>query len=170
MSMIICLSFSFSVLAYGDRTFAFTANCFGFGQPPRAGMGSRGRAAASAFPGAVLIPQSPELRRFPNQPHRRTESFALYLRYQTTHHRAYYRALKQLLSLQKERAKSGTKLLVRFPKPTSDNLMLTQIIAEPQPALSGAGSPDPRRSPRSSTHSKVPALINQHHFVFAKPG
>ncbi len=78
------------------------------------------------------------------------KSFALYLRYQTTHHRAYYRALKQLLSLQKERAKSGTELLVLFPKPTSDHLMLTQIIPEPQPALSGAGSPDPRRSPERS--------------------
>jgi hypothetical protein len=35
------------------------------------------------------------------------KAFALFLRYQTTHHRAYYRALKQLQALQKARAQSG---------------------------------------------------------------
>jgi hypothetical protein len=37
------------------------------------------------------------------------KALALYLRYQTTHHRAYYRALKQLLALQKTRAQSDAQ-------------------------------------------------------------
>ena len=34
------------------------------------------------------------------------KAFALYLRYQTTHHRAYFRALKQLMALQKAHSQS----------------------------------------------------------------
>ncbi len=80
------------------------------------------------------------------------KSFALYLRYQTTHHRAYYRALKQLVAVQKERAKSTTKPVIVYPKPTADHIVLidpplTETIAAP----SGAGSPDPRRTATSGS-------------------
>jgi hypothetical protein len=67
---------------------------------------------------------------------------ALYLRYQTTHHRAYYRALKQLLTLQQTRTKKGEKP-VFYPKLTTQQIQL-------EPAPSGAGSPDPRSSPQRS--------------------
>jgi hypothetical protein len=79
--------------------------------------------------------------------------FALYLRYQTTHHRAYYRALKQLLTLQKSRTQANEKPVL-YPKLTSQHIepepQSLQSISEPQSARSGAGSPDPRRSPERS--------------------
>jgi hypothetical protein len=71
--------------------------------------------------------------------------FALYLRYQTTHHRAYYRALKQLLTLQKARTQSTTKPITVYP-----NLTAEHILTEPPPTQSGAGAPDPRCSPQRS--------------------
>jgi hypothetical protein len=48
------------------------------------------------------------------------KAFALYLRYQTTHHRAYYRALKQLMALQKARAQSGAPAVSDQPAPDFD--------------------------------------------------
>jgi hypothetical protein len=80
------------------------------------------------------------------------KSFALYLRYQTTHHRAYYRALKQLVALQKERAKSTTKRAILYPKPTADNIVLVDPPSTESIAVaSGAGSPDPRWTPSSGS-------------------
>jgi hypothetical protein len=80
--------------------------------------------------------------------------FALYLRYQTTHHRAYYRALKQLTTLQTSRAQSSEKTVL-YPKPASDRIVInpppTQAIIEQPSAQSGAGFPDPRRSPERSS-------------------
>ena len=49
------------------------------------------------------------------------KAFALYLRYQTTHHRAYYRALKQLMALQKARAQSGAPHITDEPVPDFDH-------------------------------------------------
>ena len=72
------------------------------------------------------------------------KSFALYLRYQTTHHRAYYRALKQLLTLQKARSQPTTKPITIYPKQTLEHVVLTESLQR------GAGSPDPRRSPERS--------------------
>src|SRR5271165_4340601 len=48
------------------------------------------------------------------------KAFALFLRYQTTHHRAYYRALKQLLAMQKARAQSGASRVADQPAPAFD--------------------------------------------------
>jgi hypothetical protein len=77
--------------------------------------------------------------------------FALYLRYQTTHHRAYYRALKQLVALQKSRSQSTTKPITLYPKPAFEQIVVPETIDAPQPAQSGAGSPDPRRTPTSGS-------------------
>ena len=69
------------------------------------------------------------------------KAFALYLRYQTTHHRAYYRALKQLLALQKARVQSGAPSVPDQPAPDFDGAMdlddiypLSDPAAEPEPA------------------------------------
>ena len=60
------------------------------------------------------------------------KAFALYLRYQTTHHRAYYRALKQLLALQKARAQSGAPAIADQPVPDFDGAVdLDAITREP---------------------------------------
>ncbi len=81
------------------------------------------------------------------------KSFALYLRYQTTHHRAYYRALKQLVTMQQSRTKTGEKSVL-YPKLTTQQVELDpqsiESISESEPARCGAGSPDPRRSPERS--------------------
>jgi hypothetical protein len=74
--------------------------------------------------------------------------FALYLRYQTTHHRAYYRALKQLLTLQKVREHSTSKAVTFYPEVTTDH-----IVIDPQPARSGAGMPT---SGSSNTETSQP--------------
>jgi hypothetical protein len=80
--------------------------------------------------------------------------FALYLRYQTTHHRAYYRALKQLLTLQASRTKTSERPVL-YPTLTTQQIELEpqthQSISELEPARSGAGSPDPRRTPTSGS-------------------
>jgi hypothetical protein len=80
--------------------------------------------------------------------------FALYLRYQTTHHRAYYRALKQLLVLQKSRTQADEKPVI-YPKLTSQHIepepQSLQSISEPESVRSGAGSPDPLRTPTSGS-------------------
>lgn len=62
--------------------------------------------------------------------------FALFLRYQTTHQRAYHRALKQLLALQKTRAKSGSPAISAFPPPGFDATVDPSTIppVEPDPA------------------------------------
>jgi hypothetical protein len=49
------------------------------------------------------------------------KAFALYLRYQTTHHRAYFRALKQLMALQKARAQSGAPTATEYPPSFADS-------------------------------------------------
>ncbi len=90
------------------------------------------------------------------------KSFALYLRYQTTHHRAYYRALKQLIALQKSRAQTITKPVTVYPAISEDHILvidpsLTESIAVP----SGAGSPDPRRSPERSRLSTTGSSITE---------
>jgi hypothetical protein len=72
------------------------------------------------------------------------KSFALFIRYQTTHQRAYYRALKQLLALQKARAKSGSPAITDYPAPRFDATLDPSTIPslEPEP-----GSPDPPEEP-----------------------
>ena len=59
------------------------------------------------------------------------KAFALYLRYQTTHHRAYYRALKQLLALQKTRAQSGVPYISDQPEPNFDAAVDLDCIPRP---------------------------------------
>jgi hypothetical protein len=59
------------------------------------------------------------------------KAFALYLRYQTTHHRAYYRALKQLLALQKARAQSGAPHITDQPAPDFDGTVDLAVTAPP---------------------------------------
>src|SRR5208283_3387120 len=65
------------------------------------------------------------------------KAFALFLRYQTTHQRAYYRALKQLLALQKARAQSSARCVADQPAPAFDaTLDLDPIPVAPQPDTS----------------------------------
>ncbi len=59
------------------------------------------------------------------------KTFALYLRYQTTHQRAYYRALKQLIALQKARAQSGAPPTADRPAPDFDGAMDLSSIPRP---------------------------------------
>ncbi len=59
------------------------------------------------------------------------KAFALYLRYQTTHQRAYYRALKQLLALQKARAQSGAPRASDQPAPIFDGAIDLAASAPP---------------------------------------
>jgi hypothetical protein len=78
------------------------------------------------------------------------KALGLYIRYQTTHHRAYFRALKQLMALQKERAKS-VPTSIAVPKLSTPSP--TVSIAKQEPAtiaISAAngetGLPAPRRA------------------------
>jgi hypothetical protein len=71
--------------------------------------------------------------------------FALYLRYQTTHHRAYYRALKQLMAMQKARAHSGASAIADYPTPPFDGTvdldpLPTNSAIEPVPADPGTST------------------------------
>ena len=84
------------------------------------------------------------------------KAFALYLRYQTTHHRAYYRALKQLLALQKARAQSGAPLVTDQPVPDFDGAIDFDTIpqrsnpaVEPVPADPGT-STEPMTMPQAA--------------------
>ncbi len=88
----------------------------------------------------------------PNQPHRRPQILRPLHPLPTTHHRAYYRALKQLVTLQESRAQIPIKPVILYPKPTAEQILVT----DPPPAESitvpgGAGSPDPRRAPSSGS-------------------
>ncbi len=78
------------------------------------------------------------------------KAFALYLRYQTTHHRAYYRALKQLLALQKARAQSGAQVISGQPAPEFDgtiDLAAIQRPSSPADPAPVAPPPDPLTEP-----------------------
>jgi hypothetical protein len=82
--------------------------------------------------------------------------FALYLRYQTTHQRAYYRALKQLLVLQKARAQSGAPHVTGQPVPGFDGTIdldtipqRSKLAAEPIPADPGT-STEPMTLPQAA--------------------
>jgi len=75
------------------------------------------------------------------------KAFALYLRYQTTHHRAYYRALKQMLALQKARAQSGAPRTPDHPALAFD-------------ARIDFGNIDLSAIPRSSNPAPEPALAD----------
>ena len=76
------------------------------------------------------------------------KAFALFLRYQTTHHRAYYRALKQLMALQKARAQSGAPRITDEPIPDFDDCTLdldsitrpSEPVPEPVPADPGTST------------------------------
>jgi hypothetical protein len=59
------------------------------------------------------------------------KAFALYLRYQTTHHRAYFRALKQLIALQKARAQSDAPIIANQPEPDFDGTLDLSASAPP---------------------------------------
>ena len=84
------------------------------------------------------------------------KAFALYLRYQTTHHRAYYRALKQLLALQKARAQSGAPHITDHPAPDFEGTVDLDAIprpsnpaTEPVPAEPGT-STEPMTLPQAA--------------------
>src|SRR5271165_6202113 len=80
------------------------------------------------------------------------KAFALYLRYQTTHHRAYYRALKQLLALQKARAQSGAPHVTDQPVPDFDGTIDLDAIAQPSnPADPAPVAPQPSPSTEPMT-------------------
>ena len=65
------------------------------------------------------------------------KAFALFLRYQTTHHRAYYRALKQLLALQKARKQSASQPEVEREAAAPPGSSTTAAAPKPAP------TPDP---------------------------
>src|SRR5271157_4352328 len=74
------------------------------------------------------------------------KAFALFLRYQTTHQRAYYRALKQLLALQKARAQSGAPAITDRPVPGFDGTVDPDTIKRPtnpaaEPVLAAPDTP-----------------------------
>jgi hypothetical protein len=73
------------------------------------------------------------------------KAFALYLRYQTTHHRAYYRALKQLMALQKARAQSGAPIIADQPAPDFDGTVDLDTV--PRPSDPVAPQPDTSSEP-----------------------
>ena len=73
------------------------------------------------------------------------KAFALYLRYQTTHQRAYYRALKQLMALQKSRAHSGAPHITDQPPPDFDGTIDLDTI--PRPSDPVAPQPDTSTEP-----------------------
>jgi hypothetical protein len=80
------------------------------------------------------------------------KAFALYLRYQTTHHRAYYRALKQLMALQKTRAQSGALHTADHPAPDFDGTVDLDTIPHPSnPADSAPVAPQPDTSTEPMT-------------------
>ena len=82
------------------------------------------------------------------------KALALYLRYQTTHHRAYFRALKQLMALQKARAKSGTPTVAEYPEflPTAHLLPIPVPFSLPDPAPV---------APQTQTHHTEPMTFPQ---------
>ncbi len=59
------------------------------------------------------------------------KALALYLRYQTTHHRAYYRALKQLTAMQKARPQSGLPAIADHTVPSFDGTVDPATIVRP---------------------------------------
>ncbi len=67
------------------------------------------------------------------------KAFALYLRYQTTHHRAYFRALKQLMALQKARSQCGAPTVAEYPESFADRTVALDTNsfdpAGPMPAV-----------------------------------
>ena len=77
------------------------------------------------------------------------KAFALYLRYQTTHHRAYYRALKQLLALQKARAQSGEPRIPDHPALPFDATIGFGNIDLPRP-------PNPAAEPAPADSDPAP--------------
>jgi hypothetical protein len=84
------------------------------------------------------------------------KAFALYLRYQTTHHRAYFRALKQLVALQKTRAQSGARAVSDHAAPDFDGTIDLDTIpqrsnpaAEPTP-VEPAVSTEPMTLPQAA--------------------
>src|SRR5271165_2962967 len=79
------------------------------------------------------------------------KAFALYLRYQTTHHRAYYRALKQLLALQKARAQSVAPSVAQPPVPDFDGTIDPDAIRRPSKPADPPVAPQPDTSTESIT-------------------
>ncbi len=83
------------------------------------------------------------------------KAFALYLRYQTTHHRAYFRALKQLMALQKARAQSGAPTTAEYPESFADSTLTPDNVPlnppDPAPAASQPGtSTEPMTLPQAA--------------------
>jgi hypothetical protein len=73
------------------------------------------------------------------------KALVLYLRCQTTHQRAYYRALKQLMALQKVRAQSDAPHIVDQPALDFDGTI--DIDAIPGPSDPVAPQPDTPTEP-----------------------
>ncbi|MGA7409252.1 MAG: hypothetical protein WBW33_02140, partial [Bryobacteraceae bacterium] len=79
------------------------------------------------------------------------KAFALYLRYQTTHHRAYYRALKQLMALQKARAQSGAPHVTDEPVPDFDHCTIDlDSITRPSNPAAEPTSTEPITLPQAA--------------------
>jgi len=81
------------------------------------------------------------------------KAFALYLRYQTTHHRAYYRALKQLLALQKARAQSGAPRTLDHQAHPFDSTVDLNVSSRPS-------GPAPAPAPEAGTPTE-PITLSQ---------
>jgi len=79
------------------------------------------------------------------------KAFALFLRYQTTHHRAYYRALKQLLALQKARARSGAPAIPDRPMPDFDGTIDPDTIPTRSNPAAEPATADPGTSTEPMT-------------------
>jgi hypothetical protein len=79
------------------------------------------------------------------------KAFALYLCYQTTHQRAYYRALKQLLALQKARAQSDAPHIATHPAPDFDGTVDLDTIPDPSIPDSAPVAPQPDTSTEPMT-------------------
>jgi len=79
------------------------------------------------------------------------KAFALYLRYQTTHHRAYYRALKQLLALQKAGAQSDASHITDQPAADFDGTIDPGTIQRPANPAAEPVPADPSTSTEPMT-------------------
>src|SRR5271166_936359 len=79
------------------------------------------------------------------------KAFALFLRYQTTHHRAYYRALKQLLALQKAGAQSGAPAITDQPAADFDGTIDPGTIQRPANPAAEPVPADPSTSTEPMT-------------------
>ncbi len=79
------------------------------------------------------------------------KAFALFLRYQTTHHCAYYRALKQLMALQKARPQSSAPHTTEGPGNDFDGTIDLDTIRRRSNPASEPAPADPATTTESMT-------------------